>query len=139
MKWPPGVLAIAGLTRTHCLFRLYRGSIKREQLVELLKALKDHLKQPLLIIWDGARTHHSRIVRDYWDTLDEPIRLAFLPPYAPEPDPVEYLWAWLKRHALANDCPDNLAQLKAAARNNLKSAQQRPSIIAAGWKQATLW
>ena len=133
-------MAIAGLTRTHCLFRLYQGSsIKREQRVELLKALKDHLKQPLLMIWDGARTHHSRIVRDYWDTLDGPIQLAFLPPYAPEPNPVEYLWARLKRHALANDCPDNLAQLTAAARNNLKSAQQRPSIIAAGWKQATLW
>ena len=54
-------------------------------------------------------------------------------------NPVEYLWAWLKRHALANYCPDNLAQLKAAARNKLSSAQQRPAIIVACWKQATLW
>ena len=98
-----------------------------------------HLKQPLLVIWDGARTHHSRFVRDYLDTLDGHIQLAFLPPYAPDLNPVEYLWAWLKRHALANYCPDNLAQLKAAARNKLSSAQQRPAIIVACWKQATLW
>ena len=27
-------------------------------LVEFVKALKSHLKQPLLVIWDGARSHH---------------------------------------------------------------------------------
>lgn len=133
------VSAIAGVTRTNCLFRLYKGSIKQEELVEFLKALKAHLKQPLLVIWDGARTHHSHFVRNYLDTLNGYIQIAFLPPYAPDLNPVEYLWAWLKRHALANYCPNNLGQLKATARNKLKSAQQRPSIIAACWVQATLW
>jgi transposase len=27
--------------------------------------------------------------------------MALLPGYAPDLNPVEYLWAWLKRHALA--------------------------------------
>lgn len=31
--------------------------------------------------------------------------MAFLPPYSPDLNPVECLWAWLKRHALANFCP----------------------------------
>ena len=133
------VSAIAGVTRTNYLFRLYKGSIKKEELVEFLKALKAHLKQPLLVIWDGARTHHSHFVRNYLDTLHGYIQIAFLPPYAPDLNPVEYLWAWLKRHALANYCPNNLGELKATARNKLKSAQQRPSIIAACWVQAKLW
>ena len=30
-----------------------------------------------------------------------PSRWALLPGYAPDLNPVEYLWAWLKRHALA--------------------------------------
>ena len=41
--------------------------------------------------------------------------------------------------ALANYCPNDLAELHATARNKLKSAQKRPSIIAACWMQATLW
>jgi hypothetical protein len=45
----------------------------------------------------------------------------------------------LKRHALANYCPNDLGQLRASARDKLKSAQQRPSIIAACWMQATPW
>lgn len=130
---------IAGLTRTNCLFRLHEGSIKKEQVVEFLKALKTHLQQPLLIIWDGLRAHRSRLVRDYVDSLNGHIQLAFLPPYSPDLNPVEYLWAWLKRHALANYCPRNLTELNVATRNKLKSAQKRPSIIAACWMQATLW
>ena len=133
------VSVIAGLTRTNFLFRLHEGSIKKGELVEFLKALKAHLKQPLLVIWDGARAHHSHCVRDYLDTLGGHIQIAFLPPYAPDLNPVEYLWAWLKRHAMANYCPNNLSELHATARNRLKSAQKRPSIIAACWMQATLW
>ena len=133
------VSVIAGLTRTNFLFRLHEGSIKKEELVEFLKALKAHLKQPLLVIWDGARAHHSHFVRDYLDTLGGHIQIAYLPPYAPDLNPVEYLWAWLKRHALVNYCPNNLSELQMTARNRLKSAQKRPSIIAACWMQATLW
>jgi transposase len=133
------VSVIAGLTHTNCLFRLHEGSIKKEELVDFLKALKTHLRQPLLVIWDGARTHHSHFVRDYLDSLDGHIQIAFLPPYAPDLNPVEYLWAWLKRHAMANYCPGNLSELQTTARNKLKSAQQRPTIIAACWAQANLW
>jgi transposase len=130
---------IAGMTRLHCLFRFHEGSIKKEQIVEFLKALKRHLKQPLLIVWDGLRAHRSKLVRDYLDSTEGHLQVAFLPPYAPDLNPVEYLWAWLKRHALANFCPDNLSELQITARNRLKSAQRRPNIIAACWQQAELW
>jgi transposase len=133
------VSVIAGLTRSNCLFRLHEGSIRKEEIVAFLKAMKAHLRRPLLVIWDGLRAHRSRLVRDYLDTLNGHIQIAFLPPYAPDLNPVEYLWAWLKRHALANYCPHNLTELQTSARNKLKSAQKRPSIIAACWMQATLW
>ena len=133
------VSAIAGLTRTNCMFRLFNGSIKQEQTVEFLKALKAHLKLPLLVIWDGSRPHRSLLVRDYLDSLHGHIQIAFLPPYAPDLNPVEFLWAWLKRHALANYCPNTLHELHHTARNKLKSAQKRQSIITACWMQASLW
>jgi hypothetical protein len=48
------------------------------------------------------------------------------------------LSARLKRHAIAIFCPDNLGELHTTARNKFKSAQHRPSIIAACWIQASL-
>ena len=43
----------------------------------------------------GRTTFESghRLVRDYVDTEGGDIQLEFLPPYSPELNPVEYLWA----------------------------------------------
>jgi transposase len=133
------VSAIAGLTRTNFLFRLYDGAVKSAQIVEFLKALRSQLKRRLLIVWDGAAQHKSRIVRDYLDSTKGAVQMALLPGYAPDLNPVEYLWAWLKRHALANFCPNSLDQLKTTARTKLRGGQRRPSLITACWKQAELW
>lgn len=130
---------IAGLTFTDCLFRLHQGAIRSPQVVEFLKALRRHLKRKLLIVWDGLRTHSSKLVREYVESTEGAIELARLPPYAPELNPVEYLWAWLKRHALANFCPNGLTELKAAARAKLNAARRRQNIIAACWIQADLF
>ena len=86
----------------------------------------------------GRRARRSNLVRDYLDSTQGHVQVAFLPPYAPDLNPVEYLWAWLKRHALANYYPNTLAELGATARNKLRSAQRRTSVIAACWAQAEL-
>ena len=137
-KWKH-ISAVAGLTRSNFLFRLYDGAVKSAQIVEFLKALRSQLKRKLLIVWDGAAQHKSRIVRQYLDSTHGALQMALLPAYAPDLNPVEYLWAWLKRHALANFCPTSLCELKKAARSKLRSGQRRQSIITACWKQAELW
>lgn len=130
---------IAGVSFTNAYFRLNEGTIKSAQIVDFLKALVKQIGRRLLIVWDGLKAHRSRLVRDYIDGLEGKIVLAFLPPYAPELNPVEYLWAWLKRHALANYCPDSIAELATTTRGKLKSAQRRTTLIAAFWKQAELF
>jgi transposase len=130
---------VADLTFTHCVFRLRQGAIRSPKIVEFLRALRRHLKRRLLIVWDGLRAHRSRRVADYVDSTDGGIQLAFLLPYAPELNPVEYLWAWLKRHALANFCPDGPGELKTTTRARLNSAQRRQSIVAACWIRADLF
>ena len=62
------VSVFAGLTRSNCLFRLHEGDIKKEEIVDFLKALKAHLKQHLLAIWDGLKAHRNRLVREYLDS-----------------------------------------------------------------------
>ena len=74
---------IAGVSFTSAYFRLHPCTIKSLQIVASLKVLVAQIKQPLLIIWDELRAHRSRMVRDYVDTLDGVIEMAFLPPYAP--------------------------------------------------------
>ena len=80
---------IAGMHLQGVCFRVHEGSIKKEQVVEFLKALTAHYRQPLLILWDGARPHHSRLVREYVESTKGHFDIHFLPPYAPELNPVE--------------------------------------------------
>lgn len=130
---------IAGLSLTDCLFRLHEGAIRSPQIVQFLRALRQHLQQRLLIVWDGLRAHRSRLVRQYEASTGGDIELAYLQPYAPKLNPVEYLLAWLKRNAMANFCPNGFAELKQRARAKLKSAQRRQVMVAACWIQADLF
>jgi transposase len=43
-----------------------------------------------------------------------------LPAYAPELNPVEYLWGYWKQHELANLCADDLWQPGAEARRAIR-------------------
>ena len=130
---------IAGMHCTGMCFRLHDGSIAKEQVVAFLQALLAHLRQPLLILWDNLQANRSRLVRDYVATTGGRIKLNFLPGNAPDLNPVEFLWAWLKRHGLANFCPDDFTELRHAARGKLKSAHRRSAIIASCWQQAELF
>jgi putative transposase len=133
------ISVIAGMHFAGVCFRLHDGSVKQEQVVEFLKALKAHYRRRLLILWDGGRPHRSRLVRDYVDSTEGHIQFAFLPPYAPELNPVEYLWAWLKRHALANFCPTRWPSCSTPHAANSNSAQRRSAIVASCWAQAELF
>jgi transposase len=106
--------------------------------VDFLKQLRRSLKGKLLIIWDQLTAHRSRIVRDYVDSTEGALQLAFLPAYAPELNPVEYLWSHWKQHELGNFCPKTFAELTDFARRKLLRSQRRPAIIAACWRQAEL-
>lgn len=130
--------AIAGLSWWQFYFRFFDGAIRSAQIIEFLSALMKHIGRRILIVWDGAGIHRSRAVRDWLDQQHGRIATAFLPPYAPELNPVEAIWAYLKKHEIANLCPAQLAEVSDFARRRLKSMQRRPKLIRAFWKQAEL-
>jgi len=129
---------IAGVTFWRFYFRLFTGAIRSPQFVEFLKALGEQLRGRLLVIWDGLPGHKSRLVRSYVESCGDKFVLETLPPYAPELNPVEYIWGYMKQRELANLCLETIGQIGAYARNRLKSMQRRPRIIAACWEQAEL-
>ena len=129
---------IAGISPWHFYFRLYPGSIRGPQLIEFLKVLRTTIGEDLLVIWDGLKAHRSRLVREFVESLHGPIQLEYLPAYAPEMNPVEYIWGHLMQHALAHFCADYLAHLQCTARHHLCSMQRRSTLIRACWQQSEL-
>jgi transposase len=93
----------------------------------------------VLVIWDGLRQHRSCLVRDFVASQHGRLKLEFLPAYAPELNPVEYLWGHWKTRELPNFCPRNLWQLSSEARRALQRMRRRPTLVSAFWKQAGLF
>jgi transposase len=130
---------IGGLTVWNFYFRFYPGAIKSPQVMEFLHHLQRQLPGKLLVIWDGAMIHRSRAVQDYLQSLKGQIYAAALPAYAPELNPVEYVWGHFKQHCLPNFTARDLAHLSAFGRRQLRKLRRRPKLITAFWKQAELW
>ena len=130
---------IAGLSFWRFYFRFFPGAIKSPQIVHFLKALHATIGRKLLIIWDRLQAHRSRLVHDYVEQLRGQIALEYLPPYAPELNPVECIWGYLKSHSMPNFCARDLAHLGRHARSRLRSMQRRSSLVMAFWKQAELF
>jgi transposase len=134
--------AIAGITSRSFCFRLHGGAIRTAQVIAFLRQLRRFLPGKILIIWDRAQIHRSLRVRRYMETHRERIAMTYLPPYAPELNPVEYLWAYWKEHELANFCPKDIWQLghfASQALRRIRRKTRRPQLIAAFWKQAELF
>ena len=131
--------AMAGVTWWNFYFRLFPGAIRSPQIIEFLSHLLRHLSGKLLIVWDGLPGHRSRAVWDFVRQQKGRIWLEFLPAYAPELNPVEYLWSHWKQHELPNFCPQNFAQLSYSARQALRRMRKRPTLVMAFWEQAELF
>ena len=130
---------MAGVTWWNFYFRLFSGSIKGPQVVQFLRHLLHHLPGKLVVLWDRLPAHRSAVVKDFVAEQRGRLALEFLPAYAPELNPVEYLWGHWKQHELPNLCPKTYWELSYAARRALRRMRRRPTLVTAFWTQAELF
>lgn len=130
---------MGGLARWRFYFHIHKGSIKSPQVVEFLRHLQRHVPGKILILWDGAPIHRSLLVKNYIASTRKRIIQERLPAYAPELNPVEYMWGHLKTHEIANLLVTQAWELSLEATAALRRMRRRPSIIAACYTQAELW
>ncbi|WP_165969718.1 transposase [Nonomuraea terrae] len=136
-----GTVMIAGLVATNpgrmprliYRIRLRRGrkgerkSFSEADYAALFDAAHQQLGGPLVVIWDNLNTHVSAAMRELverraWLTVIQ------LPAYAPELNPVEGVWAHLKR-SLVNLAKKTLNELARLVKTRLKRMQYRPALI----------
>lgn len=119
------VSATAALTlssRRHRL-RLYWKTYPREfvnatRAAGFLRSLLRHLRGAVIVVWDGGPMHQGEPIRQVLHDFPR-LTLERLPPYAPELNPVEYLWTHLKYGQFPNFAPHNVFELDETLRNHL--------------------
>jgi transposase len=87
-------------------------NVTAEDVVAFLRDLRRELPGPWTVIWDRHNIHsRSRLVRA-WLAGQPDVVLEDLPGYAPELNPDEMVWAWLKYGRLANLAAQDVADLR---------------------------
>jgi transposase len=120
-------------------FRLYPDSnINALSVLEFLRQLSRHLRGPAILLWDRFMPHRAGVVKAYIGkkTTWHP---DFFPAYAPELNPMENAWGYLKTNPLANETPFDLRALTEAARRHGRALQKRQRLLRSFIKHTPLF
>ena len=113
--------------------------MKGKDFVRFLKDLKGALHgKKLLLLWDGLPAHRAKIVREYLDREKSWLRVERFPGYAPELNPIEYLWSSMKRKDISNHPAIGLGHLKRTIQKS-KRRLSNPTLLKGFLKSSRLY
>lgn len=106
---------------------MQRGSIATPCILVFPRHLLRHVKGHIVLIWDNLNTHKSAAVQEFARAHSRGLTIEYLPPYAPDLNPDEWVWRQLKHVELGNFAADDLDELKTAIRAGTQCVRHRPS------------
>jgi len=113
-----------------------KDSYDGEAVVAFLHVLLRKIAGKILLIWDGSPIHHGQAVKDFLRTgAAQRLQLEQLPGYAPDLNPDEGIWNYLKRAELGNVCCTDLADLRHRLLRAAVRVRHKPDIIRACSRQ----
>jgi transposase len=105
--------------------------------LSFLQHLLEHIPGELLVVWDGIPTHRSRAVKDFLSAgAAQRVWLEQLPGYAPELNPDEGIWSYLKGVELRNLVCLNLEHLHSELAQAVERLKQKPDVIRSCFREA---
>lgn len=117
--------------------RLLSHNARTEDVVQFLREIHRHLRRPIILVCDRLPAHRSAVKqlqrqRCPWLTVE------WLPAYAPELDPVEYVWTQSKYGDLANYIPDDVHQLRTTIEQLINRYRHEPHRLRSFFQAARL-
>ena len=97
-----GINAISALSNSGGFwYRVYTERFNAEVCIECLKDLISNRKKPIYVITDGHPVHKSKKVKEYVASLKGRLSIFILPPYAPDLNPDELVWNYIRQTGTA--------------------------------------
>lgn len=115
----------------HCRFMVYEEKMNQQLLLDFLRRLIAESDRKVFLILDNLRVHHGKIVAAWVLKHKDEIELFFLPPYAPESNPDEYLNHALKLDVHAGDLPRTVKDIKHKIHSFMRRLQHKSTRVRA--------
>jgi putative transposase len=114
-----------------------RLNIRGPPVLRFLRHLARHVRGPVILVWDRGNPHKHHLVRA-WLATHPRVHIVWFPPYAPELNPVELLWGYLKYGRLANFAPDAVEEIPPEVHRELRRLRRRPTLLRSFFRHAAL-
>ncbi len=109
-------------------FQIHETNICSEQVIAFLTGLHRRLRRKLIVVLDRLNVHRKAI-RLLQAAHPDWLQVEWLPPYAPDLNPVEMVWNHTKYAELANFVPDDIDHLRQAVRDSLDNARSQSQLL----------
>lgn len=131
-------VASAITTDGRLITQVRESSFTGTAIVGFLQHLLRQIPGQIVLIWDGATIHRCAELKAFLRAgAAKRLRLIRLPAYAPELNPDEGVWRWLKRQ-LGNFCCKDFVELRYELRLAIHRLRRRPQILRACFEKAGL-
>jgi transposase len=92
---------------------------------------------PCSLVWDRGNPHKHQLVRA-WLARHPRWEIVWFPPYAPDLNPVELLWSYLKYGRLANFAPDTVDEIQRHVGRERRRLGRRPRLLRSFFRHSAL-
>lgn len=124
--------------RLHLYFRLHpAANIRNQEVIAFLRQLLRHVHGHVVLLWDRLKAHRAVETHRFLSRAPR-IHPVFFPPYAPELNPPEQFWSYLKTNPLANAAFSDLPSLTLATRRYSRGIQRADHLLRAFVKHCPL-
>jgi transposase len=110
-------------------FMLYEGALNADRFIDFLRRLTKDAGRKVLLIVDNLKVHKAGKVQAWVASHAHEIELFYLPAYAPDHNPTEYLNNDLKQALRRKPQPDSKDELIRSARSVLRTIQRSPDRV----------
>lgn len=108
---------------------IYQDTMKQQRLIRLMERLIRVSKQKVFLILDNLKVHHGKLAAAWLDKHKEKIEVFFLPPYAPEYNPDEYLNHALKISVHSGQLPYTAEDISHKIQSFMRKLQHHPPLV----------
>lgn len=113
--------------------------MKTPDVIQTVKELRRHVRETLVLVWDGLSAHLSKDTKTFLQTQKHWLTVYRFPSYAPELNPVEYLWSSGKGSDLANLYVETVDDLDFHIRSYKRRVQRTPKLLMGFLKASSLF
>ena len=115
-------------------YQVYSGMLTAVMFVVLLKDLLRGRRNPVMLVLDGLPVHKAKLVAKYVQSTQGRLELHFLPPYAPDLNPDEFVWSHLKQNGTSKKPLRKNEALRQRVENDLLSIKQKSGLVRSFFK-----